>query len=121
MPHSLACDSDNAVATNVNQCLNRGDVVSAPRDPHGWEVMWHDSALYLVPQSAKIEYEAGPQTGRWSDIGTGSDQAVTKDVFSLTIAHGAHPRDASYQYIVLPDVPSPLRKSRPLIVSFDPA
>jgi chondroitin AC lyase len=102
----ITCDSDNAVATNVNQCLKRGDVSSARGEPDGWDATWHDHVVYLVPQGAKVIHAAGPRTGRWSDIGTGSDEPVTKDVFSLTIAHGEHPRGASYGYIVLPDVPS---------------
>jgi hypothetical protein len=45
---------------------------------------------------------AGPRTGRWSDIGTGSDQPVTQGVFDLWIDHGRRCRDAQYQFIVLP-------------------
>jgi hypothetical protein len=45
-----------------------------------------------------------PQTGRWSEIGAGSDSPVTVPTFDLWIDHGTEPKGAKYEYIVLPGV-----------------
>jgi chondroitin AC lyase len=42
------------------------------------------------------------QSGAWSDIGTGPEKDVIKDVFGLWIDHGSEVSGGSYQYIVLP-------------------
>jgi chondroitin AC lyase len=96
----ISCDSDRPVVTSVNQCLLRGRVVEAP----GANFVWHDGVAYLFPAGQKFRVTHGAQTGRWSDIGVGSDKPVTEQVFSLWLDHGARPRGAAYVYVVMPGV-----------------
>ena len=96
----ISCDSDRPVVTSVNQCLLRGRVVEAP----GANFVWHEEVAYLFPAGQKFLLTHGAQTGRWSDIGVGSDKPVTEQVFSLWLDHGARPGGAAYAYVVMPGV-----------------
>ncbi len=90
----INCDSRNPVVTSINQCLLHGDVSNHD------QTVSHDGFTYVIPAPQKILLATGPQTGKWSDLGTGPAEPVTMDVFNLSIDHGAHPRDASYNYFV---------------------
>lgn len=96
----LTCPTPNALTTSVNQCLRRGKVLrSAPGRPR-W--VWHDGVGYALADGARVHVADGPQTGRWSDIGAGSDAPVTRDVFSLWLDHGTRASQAGYAYQILP-------------------
>ena len=108
----IACPTGNPVLTSVNQCLLAGDAAAADRaDPlatgeHDLDgVRWvqHDSVTYAFPPHTPVRVKIGPQTGSWADIAPGPAGPVTRDVFSLWIAHGKNPDGAGYEYIVLPD------------------
>ena len=94
MGAGINCKSDNPVVTSINQCLLNGNAVKSDRS------ISHDGFTYVVPAPQKLEMTAGPQTGSWADIGTGSDQPVTINTFKLWIDHGVGPKDASYTYFV---------------------
>jgi chondroitin AC lyase len=79
----ITCTSDNPVVTTINQCHAKGS----------------DAVQYA---GARIQSATKPQTGRWSDFGSGSDQPVTLDVFTAWIEHGVRPQDATYEYRVMP-------------------
>lgn len=111
---TLEGDAQPDVATDVNQPLLKGDVLtSESQGPLGqgsysydanhdiW--IYHDHIGYLFPRRTKLSLSIGPQTGKWSDIGTGPDTPVTANVFDLWIDDGVAPQDARYQYIVLPN------------------
>jgi hypothetical protein len=68
--------------------------------------MWlhHGNVGYLFPDRAHVKFTAGPQEGRWSDIGTGSKDLVRRDVFNLWIDHGVRPQRATYSYQVFPGI-----------------
>jgi chondroitin AC lyase len=111
---NLVGDQEHDVATDVNQPLLVGDVLtSQSRQPvtagmqtyQSTKSLWiyHNHVGYIFPPGTKVSLSAGPQSGRWSDIGTGSNQPVTLPVFDLWIDHGRSPHDATYQYIVLPN------------------
>ena len=97
----ITCDSDNPVATTVNQCLLDGKVSKAL----GW--IHHANVGYVFPdlsnQRAVIRFTSGMQEGAWADIGTGSKDLVHKDVFNLWLDHGRRPKDVSYVYVVFPN------------------
>ncbi len=111
---TLSGDTDHDVATDINQPLLEGDVLtSESKHPvtgtvsyHSSRPVWvyHNHVGYILAPDSNITLSAGPQTGRWSDIGTGPDQPVTLPVFDLWIDHGRSPQDATYQYTVLPNV-----------------
>lgn len=112
---ALAGDPEHDVVTDVNQPLLVGDVLTSQlRHPipdgthayHSARTVWvyHNHVGYVFPPDSKIFLSAGPQTGRWSDIGTGSSQPLTLPVFDLWIDHGRSPQAGTYQYTVLPNV-----------------
>lgn len=106
--------SSNAVATDVNQTLLKGSVSSnLSADPlsnglHTYisqKPTWffHNHVGYIFAPGTHVSLSIGAQTGRWSDIGSGSSERVTQNVFDLWIDHGVSPQDGSYEYVVLPD------------------
>lgn len=113
---TLAGDTEHEVATDVNQLLLNGDVMtSKSRGPLAQGMtsfntplpvwVYHDHVGYVFAPNTSISISAGPQTGKWSDIGfSGPKEAVTVPVFNLWINHGRAPQDATYEYTVLPGV-----------------
>jgi chondroitin AC lyase len=109
---TLAGDTEHSVATDVNQPLLDGDVLTGEVNgpvtgTHQYDSshrVWveHGHVGYVFAPHSKVDLSAGPQTGAWSDIGTGSSAPVTEQVFDLWIDHGAAPQDAGYEYFVLP-------------------
>ena len=103
--------------TTINQAHLRGNVTVSqggltkvvPKSNSNLEnVKWvhHDRAGYILPEPATVNLSNRAQQGRWSDISAelrASDELVTQDVFLLGIDHGNY-KNASYQYIVVPDV-----------------
>ena len=94
----IACHAQHSVVTSVNQCLLRGKAERLGNS------VWHDNVAYIPLGRTSFEMTSGAQTGRWSDIGTGPDEAITLDVFNVWIDHGVGPRDAGYAYLVAPGV-----------------
>ncbi|MEA2736139.1 MAG: chondroitin lyase [Humisphaera sp.] len=90
----IACESDNAVATSVNQCHLRGEV----KRQDNW--IHHADVGYVFPDRSKVLTTA-KQSGDWSDIGAHAGRVSAK-VFNLWIDHGARPAEASYVYSVFP-------------------
>jgi chondroitin AC lyase len=105
--------SDKAVVTDVNQTLLNGSPFSdvstgaVPPGLHTYNLQtsrwfYHDHVGYIFSPGTHVSLSVGPQTGRWSDIGSGSSESITRNVFDLWIDHGVSPNGGSYQYVVLP-------------------
>ena len=106
------------VATTVNQVLMRSEVIVSingkiEKLPEGnrqlENVKWahHDKIGYIFPEQATVNLSNQTQKGRWSDITDQkniSDKIVTENVFMLWFDHGNRPQNASYHYIVVPNV-----------------
>jgi chondroitin AC lyase len=115
----ISCDQDSLpVTTSVNQCLARGDVtVEAGRGPvppaagvgnyTDLQWAWHDNVGYVFPEPLSIHLGIQRQEGNWNEVSaSGANQsAVSADVFSIWISHGARPRADRYGYVILPGVP----------------
>jgi chondroitin AC lyase len=110
---TLVDDPEHSVATDVNQTLLHGAVTSnrspAPLADGAYAYtanraswIYHDHVGYVLAPGSHVNLSVGPQTGKWSDIGSGSNQPVTVRVFNLWIDHGHSPRQSTYQYVVLP-------------------
>ena len=109
---------DMPVVTTVNQVLMKSDVIAGYEDrttvlEHGnrslKDVKWiyQDKIGYIFPESDSINLSNQEEVGRWSDITDQkniSEELVSEDVFMLWFNHGKRPRNASYQYIVVPDI-----------------
>jgi hyaluronate lyase len=93
----ITCTDPQAeVVTTVNQCLREGDVVQS--SDH--KSVRHAGINYLFDVASNVKVESGAQSGRWSDIGAGSNAMVSKDVMLLYIDHGRASKDAKYQYTI---------------------
>jgi chondroitin AC lyase len=101
------------VATDVNQTLLRGKVytslsgVALSVGNHtiaspGMSYIFHDGVGYIFAPNTHLVISNKNQSGRWSDIGTGSAEPVNLPVFNLWIDHGTQPQDTGYVYSVFP-------------------
>lgn len=109
---------DLPVATTINQVLLRSDVTimqdgvfktlpQGNRELNNVKWVYHDKIGYIFPQATRINLSNQVERGRWSDITDQkniSREIVSEDVFILWFNHGKSPDNASYAYIVVPDV-----------------
>jgi chondroitin AC lyase len=69
--------------------------------------VYQDKIGYIFPEQTTINLSNQDEQGRWSDITDQkniSQEIVSEKVFMLWFDHGNRPGNASYQYIVVPDV-----------------
>jgi chondroitin AC lyase len=118
---TLNDDAEHSVATDINQTLLHGAIFTNqsnhPVDNGAFSYIagsaawvFHDHVGYVFAPGTHIDFWAGPQTGKWSDIGDGvgldpgipPDLLITQRVFDLWIDHGHSPAEGVYQYLVLP-------------------
>jgi chondroitin AC lyase len=110
---TLTGNAHESVATDVNQTFLIGPVMTnhangplenGVYDYAAGNSIWisHDNVGYVFPSSSHVALSIGSQSGKWSEIGSGSDRIVTAPVFNLWIDDGASPREGTYEYIVLP-------------------
>jgi chondroitin AC lyase len=104
------------VATTINQCLLRDEVVIMNEGKKSVlkkgeheinETKWilHDGVGYLFPEPQKVNLSNQAQTGSWFKINQQSDspkEEISLDVFKLWVDHGARPQAATYAYVVVP-------------------
>lgn len=114
----IKVDQNMPVVTTINQVLIRSDVtinqngdVSVLENGNRQldDIKWvhQDRIGYIFPQPTTVNISNQAETGRWSDITDQkniSDELISEDVFMLWFDHGRRPRNASYEYIVVPDV-----------------
>lgn len=111
---NLVQDNDHSVATDVNQLRVAGKVLTnqSPQplatgrytDPLPIRWVYHDHVGYIFKPGQRVCMSLQNQTGRWSDIGAGSNESVTMPVFNLWLDHGKSCKDATYQYTVIPGI-----------------
>ena len=106
------------VYTTINQVLMRSDVTAmkngqqvkldnASRKLTGVKWVHQGKVGYIFPDTTTVSLSNQEQEGRWSDITDQkniSEEIVSEDVFTLGFDHGERPDNASYQYIVVPDI-----------------
>lgn len=106
------------VFTTINQVLMRSDVTAmkngkqvqldnASRELTGVKWVHQDKVGYIFPDTTTVSLSNQAQEGRWSDITDQkniSEEIVSEAVFTLGFDHGERPDNASYQYIVVPDI-----------------
>ena len=105
---------DYPVVTTINQALLDGAVVAdnqeLKRGVHSLEgVQWvhHDQVAYIFPETVDAQLENTTRRGSWFDISKQSDtprEPVEKDIFLLYLSHGPTPGNASYAYVVKPNI-----------------
>jgi chondroitin AC lyase len=102
------------VHTTLNQAFLKGEVTIHNRNKtepmneslklfNDLQWVYHDGVGYVFPEAAPVIIRRAAQQGSWKSINTGgSNEQITKDVFSLWFVHGTAPVDAHYQYMVVP-------------------
>jgi len=122
------------VATTLNQCLLRGDVMLSSEggadiltngESEYEDVDWvhHDEVSYIFPKPQTVNLKNSTQTGSWWTINKQSDspkEEVSMEVFKLWIDHGIRPSYETYAYIVAPastvDETKEMATSQPLSI-----
>ena len=106
------------VATTLNQCYLKQDVIvkeanrrstlkKGVHDLNQVDWVFHDSIAYLFPVPTKVHLSNQEATGSWYNINHQADspkEKLSKDVFTVWLDHGKKPQQASYQYIVVPNI-----------------
>jgi chondroitin AC lyase len=95
----------SAVAINQNGEVRQLERGSRQLDNIKW--VHQDRIGYVFPEPTTVNISNQTETGRWSDITDQkniSDELVSEEVFTLWFDHGSRPNNASYKYIVVPDV-----------------
>ena len=108
-----------AVATTVNQTLLNGNVTvkasgtttvqaaGTQQNFTGNAVDWvyHNKVGYYFPSGGNVTISNQSQSGKWSNINSGEPSTtVTSEVFKLWLSHGSTPSNATYAYVVVPNV-----------------
>lgn len=113
--------SGDSLATTLNQCHLTSDVFLvtdsattklAPESRLKGEFkgyVWQGKIAYYLPETADIDLRNTTQTGSWSRINFNqSNETVSRPVFNFAITHGDKSEGASYAYVVIPGVASPM-------------
>jgi len=108
----ITSTNTNNVNTGIAQCLLDGTVTidgvsastgtSVAHDDVKW--VHHDNVGYVFPQATDIKVSNASLTGSWHDINPTYSTTVTKSVFNLWTSHGLKPTNASYAYIIVPEI-----------------
>jgi chondroitin AC lyase len=107
----IASYSQQVVNTTLNQTLLKGDVYAdgkvIPNGDHFLtSVSWllHDGVGYILNPSSDLTVRIGPQFGSWGGINVQYPKtaSTSQAVLSVWINHGIRPKNASYEYIVVP-------------------
>src|SRR5690606_2020053 len=109
------------VSTTVNQCIydDEGIFIGGSKkqmhvhknmhEIYDNDLNWliHGGVAYLFPHQGVAELKVDERRSDWSTI-RGGDKSYkrveNKSVFQLTLEHGEKPFDASYAYIIVPDI-----------------
>lgn len=108
----ISSNATSWVSTTLNQSTLKGEVLvdGAPVSPGSTtlkEVSWvlHDGIAYVFPTKSSVELRTGDREGSWFGINTlESNKGTSRPLFALWVDHGEKPKNASYEYIVLPGV-----------------
>ncbi len=114
----IEADSTLAVTTAVEQCHKRGDLLVM--DGKKWQAIdgqkticgqrearfYHHNTGYIIwGDDMQIVASEEQRTGQWHDImQMYPPKDVTGEVVQLYLNHGIKPHNASYQYVILPDI-----------------
>ena len=104
------------VATTLNQSLLGNEVVvktqsgrqTLAKGKHELtEVSWvlHDSVAWLFPSATAVSLNNTMVSGNWRQINHqnwATEDKIEKDLFSLSLNHGTKPKNAEYDYLVVP-------------------
>lgn len=102
----ITSEAKESVTTTINQTWLRG-VISRSSTAKGEKGLWalHDSIAYIFQERSNVEISNALQSGSWYRINQGQSKTEVKhSVFKIWINHGTAPKNAGYQYIVVPGI-----------------
>ncbi len=110
----IQSENKHPIVTGVNQVQLKGDVVvdgepfsvgtQTVENPN-W--VWHDSIGYIFPSKETLKLRTGEREGQLQKIyQLGADSVYRSELFALWFEHGSKPKDATYEYAVLPNCTS---------------
>lgn len=125
----ISSKAPNEVTTTLNQSLLNGAVtISSMKKQQILErgskvytdVDWihHDDVAYILPNSIDVSIQNDASIGSWWNISKqidSSKETISKDIFKAWIDHGERPDNASYEYIVWPNINLDRLKSNNLL------
>ena len=104
----------NNVNTSLAQSVLRGAVTvdgvtlaTTATDSVFNNVKWvfHDNVSYVFPQATNINVSKSSRTNSWANINpTQSATAITNSIFNVWMPHGLNPSNATYSYIIVPEI-----------------
>jgi len=101
MGSDISSQSDKPLYTTINQCKSHG-VCAVDKKNHS---VIQDQIAYYFPATEKWNSNIASQEGDWHDIvNIYPSEMVSGEVFKLWINHGISPKDATYQYAIIPGI-----------------
>ncbi|MDR1884519.1 MAG: polysaccharide lyase beta-sandwich domain-containing protein [Prevotella sp.] len=98
-------DNNYEITTSIDQKLQKGDIAVLQK-PEG-QIVYHDKMAYYVLDNPTLNIKSGKSTGNWQRIASVNSPALVEtNVFGLWISHGIDVKNASYGYMVFPDIDS---------------
>ncbi len=118
MGSGISSKSENEVNTTLNQCLLKGAVTVSSKGKRqaiepGAQIyrdldwIYHDKIAYFLPTPIDVSIQNNTSKGSWWNISKQIDspkEIIGKEVFKAWINHGQSPDNATYQYIVWPNI-----------------
>ncbi len=100
--------------TSVNQSYLQGDVIvksqsnvykaESKQDLVNPAWVLHDNIGYYFPKGGSLKLEASEIEGAWHWVAMRyPEEIIIADIFKLWIDHGKSPKDASYNYVLVPN------------------
>lgn len=111
----IQADSNLVVTTSIEQCHKKGELLAWKKKEWntadekqtataGEHRFFHNNTGYIVwGNEGEIVAETANRTGRWHDVmQMYRPTEVQGEVTTLYLKHGASPKQAAYQYLILP-------------------
>lgn len=107
---------DENMLTTINQCRLAGNTVVSSQNSdqtiqkgtftyNAVDWVLNDKVAYYFPTKPEIKVSNETKTGSWNNINmNGSTEQLNGEVFTLWMDHGVRPVNASYVYIIVPNV-----------------
>lgn len=110
---NIKSDLNDNITTSVNQMrgfgkvyTNNGEFGTNICEQHNdvqW--VWHDNVGYVFPEKSDLYISDRIHDGSWSTVANVyPDKKESARIFSLWLEHGVKPDNATYSYIMLPDI-----------------
>ncbi|NQY08164.1 MAG: T9SS type A sorting domain-containing protein [Flavobacteriales bacterium] len=101
-----AWDSVYYSLDGINELAVGNDTATISSDD--FKYVRHGKVAYYFPDNDSVKFRLGPQSGtlKTVNLGYGSPDTITGDVFRLWKSHGDYPRQKQYAYIIVPGVES---------------